>query len=868
MDVQDPFAQQDTDTLGEKTWALEPDAPQDAKKRADEAPCVDHRVLVGLRDGQGLVENEQLLSSNGKLNMFGYESEEAADAATRDFSARADVAFVARDCALIAADEQSAADPAHETLPLEDSEGNPVLDLGLLDAKALGLASQVAQGDANGAPLVALIDSGVPARACVVGRSSVIGDELGDDNGHGTRMLDEMEALVPGGLRVMSIKALNAQGHGTVASVYAAILQAIEARAAVICLSLSSFSDEGNAALADAVRQATDAGVLVVASAGNEAADASYYLPGSLDEVLCVGALECEGKASGASNFGAVVDAWALADSTSQAAARVSAWLAYHSSFAQAREDLSSVEAHLAGIYGPEGVSYHLDGVDDEEELLPLVPDCCDLCTAASVSVGPVVQGRAYYHEPQTEGAWTDWVANAAKSEGERAVWNSCGGDGCLSAVQFTLVSSGSYSGGIEYALDCGETSADGAISGYASSSGAEAGKLSLRFTGELAKHYDLCYQVHDREASGGMDSLSRNGEWAQHTGSGIDRIAWNPVRKSWKVLFVDDSVVLKEQLVEDGASAMAPELPTRQGYRSSWSRDATNICADTTISVVYTPDSAEPVSRQQVLARYQAADGSYGDYETVLDADFAQGDTCCWSRPQDETYQEACVSYVVCAEQTSYVDVERNGVRVVFEGNGATDGAMGDLAFRVGAPMTLSTCGFTRAGFAFSGWNTLPDGSGTSYEDGATIGDSLQGESSLTLYAQWQVQQLSVTVPVALHYVVDEDGQIAGPLDESVSMRNTGGADVGVVRMELQLDEPWNLVGTGQVEQACDVSLGLRLGDGARLDFSQLEQLGEPYAEIPSQQSVFINDLSGTVGTPPREEMPLGSLHWSFSAV
>src|SRR5699024_10520410 len=46
---------------------------------------------------------------------------------------------------------------------------------------------------------------------------------------------------------------------------------------------------------------------------------------------------------------------------------------------------------------------------------------------------------------------------------------------------------------------------------------------------------------------------------------------------------------------------------------------------------------------------------------------------------------------------------------------------------------------GFTRTGYAFTGWNTAADGSGTSYADAAdyTVTPAT-GDATVTLYAQW----------------------------------------------------------------------------------------------------------------------------------
>jgi uncharacterized repeat protein (TIGR02543 family) len=69
----------------------------------------------------------------------------------------------------------------------------------------------------------------------------------------------------------------------------------------------------------------------------------------------------------------------------------------------------------------------------------------------------------------------------------------------------------------------------------------------------------------------------------------------------------------------------------------------------------------------------------------------------------------------------------------VTFNANGGS-GTMSPETASSATALTLNT--FTRTGYAFNGWNTAADGSGTSYADGA----SYPFTSSITLYAQWAV--------------------------------------------------------------------------------------------------------------------------------
>ena len=71
----------------------------------------------------------------------------------------------------------------------------------------------------------------------------------------------------------------------------------------------------------------------------------------------------------------------------------------------------------------------------------------------------------------------------------------------------------------------------------------------------------------------------------------------------------------------------------------------------------------------------------------------------------------------------------------VIFDANGGS-GVMANETETVGTSAALTLNTFTRTGYAFSGWNTNANGSGTSYANGATFSFS----SSITLYAQWTV--------------------------------------------------------------------------------------------------------------------------------
>lgn len=191
---------------------------------------------------------------------------------------------------------------------------------------------------------IALIDTGVPSDADVTDAVSLLGGEPWDDNGHGSQMLSVIREANPEA-SVLSIKALDANGTGNVASVYSAIEYAISRNVSVINLSISAHSVAENRIISDVIQKAEDAGILVIGAAGNQGEDASGYLPGSLEPVWVIGSAGEDGSRQEWSNYGDTVDYNVVSDSTSAGAAMFSGQVS------KANGDLSVIgaEANVSG---------------------------------------------------------------------------------------------------------------------------------------------------------------------------------------------------------------------------------------------------------------------------------------------------------------------------------------------------------------------------------------------------------------------------------------------------------------------------------------------------------------------------------------
>lgn len=90
-------------------------------------------------------------------------------------------------------------------------------------------------------------------------------------------------------------------------------------------------------------------------------------------------------------------------------------------------------------------------------------------------------------------------------------------------------------------------------------------------------------------------------------------------------------------------------------------------------------------------------------------------------------------------ATVTLYAQWKRDTYTVTFQAN-ATDavGSMDPESVPTNEGWLVVGCGFTRAGYTFTAWNTKADGTGYSYDAGATVSALADKDATVTLYAQW----------------------------------------------------------------------------------------------------------------------------------
>ncbi|MBL0387380.1 S8 family peptidase [Tumebacillus sp. ITR2] len=165
---------------------------------------------------------------------------------------------------------------------------------------------------------VAVLDTGVDSTSKdlkVAGGTSFVPEEdtVQDLNGHGTHVSGILAALqndqgligVAPKADLYAVKVMNAQGEGTYSQLIQGIEWAIDNHMDVISMSLSGSED--SKALHQAIQEAADQNIVLVAAAGNDGRATVSY-PAKYDEVLAVGAVDENNQHAAFSNTGQELD--------------------------------------------------------------------------------------------------------------------------------------------------------------------------------------------------------------------------------------------------------------------------------------------------------------------------------------------------------------------------------------------------------------------------------------------------------------------------------------------------------------------------------------------------------------------------------
>ena len=106
-----------------------------------------------------------------------------------------------------------------------------------------------------------------------------------------------------------------------------------------------------------------------------------------------------------------------------------------------------------------------------------------------------------------------------------------------------------------------------------------------------------------------------------------------------------------------------------------------------------------------------------------------------------------------VTANSTLYAKWTAITYTIAYDANNSSaSGATVSQSCTYGTEYTIAANGFTLTGYSFTGWNTVADGTGTSYAAGNIVTNLSATEgTTITLYAQWtanKIESITVSAP------------------------------------------------------------------------------------------------------------------------
>ena len=185
---------------------------------------------------------------------------------------------------------------------------------------AVGTASQYqsdifgytnAKANMGSAPVtIAVVDTGVQndheylsGRVIPTGFDSVYNESCYDKRGHGTHVAGIIVANTKSNVKIKPYKVIGDDGTGTDVQLYLGIQAAIEDGVDIINLSLTRKGE--SEVVHEAVKNAYNAGITIVAAAGNDNVNLNEtpYIPASYPEVICVVSIDANKKRASTSNW-------------------------------------------------------------------------------------------------------------------------------------------------------------------------------------------------------------------------------------------------------------------------------------------------------------------------------------------------------------------------------------------------------------------------------------------------------------------------------------------------------------------------------------------------------------------------------------
>ena len=230
----------------------------------------------------------------------------------------------------------------------------------------------------------------------------------------------------------------------------------------------------------------------------------------------------------------------------------------------------------------------------------------------------------------------------------------------------------------------------------------------------------------------------------------------------SYTVTFVDghDGKTIKQESVNYGGAATAPDAPKHEGYTSThWDKRFDNVTSNITVTLEY-------IANEYVINF--DGNGATGGNMQPLQMQYDKEKNLTANAFTREGYTWTGWNTKAGGNGTGYTDKqavrnltsENNGsvtlyaqwtpiaYRIQFDKN-LTDatGETASMGMTFDVAKNLTENGFTSPSSQFNCWNSKPDGSGQAYANGQSVKNLTKAPNDVvTLYAQWNTNSYTVT--------------------------------------------------------------------------------------------------------------------------
>lgn len=697
-------------------------------------------------------------------------------------------AFRDADSARKAADELSEADGVSATQEVafttaEDDDATQTPST-VAPATSIDAAAQDVP-DYSGQNVIALIDTGAnEGDPNVVARYSVVGDDGHDANGHGTEMAAYVHDTYPEA-KVVSIKAMDDGGHGTLTGIVSALKLAERMNARVVNLSLTAPYEGVNKVLDDELSAMhVEHGMFVTAAAGNYGRNVDGYTPANSSQTLAAGSCDESGNRRDFSNWGDDVFGYVTSDSTSEASARLAALV---SRTLASSDDLNDLDA--SGILfqpvsaGP--TDHELSGgtpflnARQNEELVRASQEDPDF-TVQSNTNGPLtswLNSGSLQNDDYIDGGDRMFIISPTNNTSAYVTAQSVSGNG-------NLVASTSWYGSGFY----NENQFRRQLWQFHQSDKrgeARTWRTIVAVYGDTGKLWWDAQQ--DNDTGGVVKDGSKMFYWQKDTPTENEIFGTDTNTADSTMSFVPYANVNVAATYNGSGNVMTTKTRTANnnaGYRGSTDASQRFKLREAQIQATFDGAGGTVVgattAKWSFKQRYVLPRATRNGYTLkgwvvsgrLTDHTYSPGESVYWTSVEhngNDQWGSWGYSLNASADQkvTFTAQWEKNVVyhSISYNGNGsgAYNVPSATSGIEEGTSASISSTRPRRAGYTFTGWNTDRNGWGTSYSPGQYI-PSLN--SDLTLYAQWTEERS--------YLEFDANGGSGGPGTQSEATSST----------------------------------------------------------------------------------------------